>query len=74
MPAKRRQRRCRICKTRPPWKDKNCPPDVCKRCYHQHVWSERPAARKRGAVRAATADVRSDEFNELAPVDGTDWR
>ncbi len=42
-----KQRLCRICKKRPPWKYKNCPPDVCKRCYHKHLWSERPAARNR---------------------------
>ncbi|WP_083856776.1 hypothetical protein [Nitrolancea hollandica] len=40
-----KQRLCRICKKRPPWKYKNCPPGICKRCYHQHVWAERPAAR-----------------------------
>ncbi len=46
MAGKRQQRLCRICKKRPTWKYKNCPPDVCKRCYHKHVWPERPAARK----------------------------
>ena len=40
-------RLCRICKKRPPWRYKNCPPGVCKRCYHKHVWPERPPARKR---------------------------
>lgn len=45
--------RCRICKKRPPWKYKNCPPGICKRCYHKHVWPDRPAARR--ARRAATA-------------------
>jgi hypothetical protein len=39
------QPRCRICKKRPPWKGKNCPPGVCKRCYHAHVWPERSGAR-----------------------------
>ncbi len=36
--GKRKQGVCRICKKRPPWKYKNCPPRVCKRCYHHHVW------------------------------------
>ena len=40
-----KQARCRICKKRPPWKHKNCPPGVCKRCYHKHVWPEQLAAR-----------------------------
>ncbi|HEV8634430.1 MAG TPA: hypothetical protein VG370_09375, partial [Chloroflexota bacterium] len=39
------QRLCRICRQRPPWKHKNCPPGVCRRCYHKHVWPERPGAR-----------------------------
>lgn len=46
VPGKRGRGRCRFCKKRPPWKDKNCPPGVCKRCYHKHVWPDRPAARK----------------------------
>ncbi len=37
---------CRICKKRPPWRYKNCPPGICKRCYHKHVWPERPSARR----------------------------
>ncbi len=45
-----KQPRCRICQKRPPWKYKNCPPDVCKRCYHQHIWADRPAARKKRHV------------------------
>ena len=42
----RKQRRCRICKKRPPWRYKNCPPNVCKQCYHRHVWPQRPRARQ----------------------------
>jgi len=45
--GKRRPRRCRICRRRPPWTDKNCPSGVCKRCYHKHVWPDRPDARGR---------------------------
>ena len=45
--GKQGRRLCRICKKRPPWEYKNCPPDVCKRCYHRHVWPERLAAMKR---------------------------
>ena len=44
--GKGKQRMCRICKKRPPWKYKNCPPGVCKQCYHKNVWADRPAARK----------------------------
>jgi hypothetical protein len=43
MSGKRRQRPCRICRKRPPWRYKNCPPGVCKRCYHKHIWAERPS-------------------------------
>jgi hypothetical protein len=46
MAGKRKQRRCRICRKRPPWRYKNCPPGICKRCYHAHVWAARPAARQ----------------------------
>jgi len=46
--GRRAQRLCRICKKRPPWKYKNCPPGICKRCYHRHIWPERPAARRLG--------------------------
>lgn len=37
-----RQRKCRICKKRPPWRYKNCPPGICKRRYHSKVWPQRP--------------------------------
>ncbi len=46
MTGKRKQRRCRICRERPPWKYKNCPPDVCKRCYHKHIWPDLLAAQR----------------------------
>jgi hypothetical protein len=46
MAGKRKQRCCRICRKRPPWHYKNCPPGICKRCYHKHVWTERPAAHR----------------------------
>lgn len=45
-----KQRLCRICKKRTPWQYRNCPPGVCKRCYHKNVWPERPAARKESQV------------------------
>jgi len=44
--GKRKPRKCRICRKRPPWGSKKCPAGVCKRCYHKHVWTERPGARK----------------------------
>lgn len=40
--SKGKQRKCRICKKRPPWQYKNCPPGICKRCYHSHVWEGNP--------------------------------
>ena len=48
--SKRKQRKCRICKKRPPWRYKNCPPGICKRCYHRHVWAERPRRNREVAV------------------------
>lgn len=48
MAGKRKPRRCRICRKRPPWRYKHCPPGICKRCYHRHVWSGRPATRGEG--------------------------
>ena len=44
---------------------KNCPPGICKRCYHQHVWPERPSARKR------RQDV-ADEHEELTSASDVD--
>ena len=48
--SKRKQRKCRICKKRPSWRYKNCPPGICKRCYHSHVWAERPRRNREVAV------------------------
>src|SRR4051794_24945484 len=48
-----KQRVCSICKTRPPWQDKNCPPGICKKCFHRHIWVDRPAARQRRQMQAA---------------------
>ena len=57
-----RQRRCRICHERPPWHGKNCPPGICKRCYHREIWVDRPAARRERlrAERAASTDPLAD--------------
>ena len=57
-----RQRRCRICHERPPWQGKNCPPGICKKCYHATIWVDRPAARRERheAERAASADPLAD--------------
>lgn len=51
--GKGKQRMCRICKKRPPWKYKNCPPGVCKRCYHKNVWAG-SARRPQGAAARLT--------------------
>jgi hypothetical protein len=39
--ARKRQKLCRACKTRPVWRggDVKNPGPYCKRCYHKHVWS-----------------------------------
>ena len=57
-----RQPRCRICHERPPWHGKNCPPGICKKCYHAKIWIDRPAARRERheAERAAAADPHAD--------------
>jgi len=72
MAGKRKQRTCRICKKRPPWKYKNCPPDVCKRCYHRHVWPERPWARKRAVDDLPDGTVLSNDLFTLA--EGSEFR
>jgi hypothetical protein len=57
-----RQRRCHMCDKRPPWRNKNCPPGICKRCYHAEIWVDRPAARRErdAAERAAASDPLAD--------------
>jgi len=57
-----RQRQCRICHERPPWHGKNCPPGICKRCYHREIWVNRPAARRERlrAERAASTTPLAD--------------
>jgi hypothetical protein len=57
VPGMRKERLCRICKKRPPWRYKNCPPGICKRCYHKHVWPERPEARRPTAEPTGGADT-----------------
>lgn len=62
--GKRRQRRCRICRQRPPWQYKNCPPGVCKRCYHKHIWPDRPSVR-------TLRDMPEDQIDDLGFA--ADW-
>lgn len=57
MSGKRKRQVCRICRKRPPWTYKNCPSDVCKKCYHRDVWPERQAA---GKQRRAVNDLSGD--------------
>ncbi len=56
-----RQRRCRICHKRPPWRYKNCPPGVCKRCYHREIWPDRPPAREERKAAAVLGQDLDDE-------------
>jgi hypothetical protein len=46
MMARKKQKKCRICKKSPVWRggDVKNPGPYCKRCYHKHVW-EKPQAR-----------------------------
>ena len=62
-----RQARCRICRKRPPWRYKNCPPGICKKCYHARIWPDRLAARRerRATQRAAAADPLADDAGRL---------
>jgi hypothetical protein len=58
---------CRICKKRPPWRYKNCPPGICKRCYHQRIWADRPAAR---AVWGTTGAIDPEDAAHEVVFDG----
>ena len=62
MAKQHKPRLCRICKRRQPWRYKNCPPGVCKRCYHRYIWSDRPAARK--ARQESTTPAEASEWAE----------
>jgi hypothetical protein len=68
--SKRKQRKCRICKRRPPWRYKNCPPGICKRCYHRHVWPERPRYRE---VAVLEPEPFEPELFELEPFEPEPW-
>jgi hypothetical protein len=69
--SKRKQRKCRICKKRPPWRYKNCPPGICKRCYHRHVWAERPHSNREVAV--LEPEPFEPELFELEPFEPEAW-
>lgn len=63
---RRKQSLCKICKKNPIWHYKNSDGTVCKRCYHKHVWVERPSARKSKKVAAINNEVEElDEAEEL---------
>lgn len=55
----RKLKKCRICRKRPIWQYRNSPGDVCKRCYHRHVWEGRASARKGGHSANETEDIDS---------------
>jgi hypothetical protein len=46
--ARKKPRKCRICKKRPVWRggDVKNPGPFCKQCYHKKVWPERKAIQK----------------------------
>jgi hypothetical protein len=49
--ARKKQKRCRICKKRPVWRggDVKDPGPFCKKCYHKDVWSQKPPARRKSS-------------------------
>ena len=67
----KKQAKCRICHQRPVWNYKNSPGDVCKRCYHRHIWSERPSVRKE-VIDEIDLETQLEEFGSdygLSPTD-----
>ena len=48
--SRRKQQLCRIRKKNPVWRggDVKEPGPYCKRCFHKHVWPNRPSRRKKG--------------------------
>jgi hypothetical protein len=58
----KRQHRCTICQKRPRWRD-----HACKRCWHKHVWPDRPTARRerRATGHAAGTDPLGDYAGPL---------
>ena len=69
--SRRKQRKCRICKKRPPWRYKDCPPGICKRFYHRHVWAERPLRDREVAV--LEPEPFEPELLELEPSEPEPW-
>ena len=68
-----RQRRCRICRTRPVWigGDVKDAQGTCKRCYHQFVWTDRPQAKRAGTSRK-TPETAPESLWELGMHDETE--
>lgn len=65
----RRIRMCRICKKRETWYFKGILWNVCKRCYHKHVWTQRPGirkARKMGLPIPSDAELRVQAIERWA--------
>ncbi len=52
MARRRKLRKCRICKKSPVWRggDVKNPGPYCKKCYHKHVWINRPGWREEQSV------------------------
>ena len=71
-----KQPRCRICKKRPPWRHKNCPPGVCKRCYHEHMWPERLAEQSGRGLEAEPTTrtmVYDGYYGDFVPVEAASF-
>ena len=45
----------------------DCPPVICKRCYHRHIWPDRPEARAErasgGADESTPVELRYDGYS-----------
>ena len=70
MAKRRKLRKCRICKKSPVWRggDVKNPGPYCKKCYHKHVWINRPGAREEESLADAYVDYLSGILPE-APYD-----
>ena len=59
---RRKQSLCRICNKSPTWRYKNSDGTVCKRCYHKHVWAERPSAKKSQKTAAINSEFEVEDI------------
>ena len=68
-----KQPRCRICGKHPPWNHKNCPPGVCKRCYHKHVWPDVRVAQNEAPPTETQPMVYDGYYGRFVPVEAASF-